>query len=196
MAAEMQELPESSQLVEEHLDHAASAEGMTEEHHVEPALLGIAPPAAVVSSAMIVLLAIAFFYAKAHKKIAGGLDARIAEIKNQLEDAKKLRAEAEALRKEYADKIANAEKDAAAMVEHARTEAGAIVAKAESDAAAMVVRREKMAEEKIAAAERGVMDELRVRAAKASAAASADLIARNYGADADRALVNQAIGSI
>lgn len=195
MAAETH-LPPASQAVEDHLDHAASAEGMAEEHHAEPLLLGVAPPVAVVSSAMIVLLAIVFLYAKAHKSIAGGLDSRIAEIKNQLAEAKKLREEAEALRKEYADKIANAEKDAAAMLDHARTEAGAIVAKAETDATSMIARREKMAEEKIAAAERGVMDELRVRAAQASTAASADIIARNYGADADKALVDQAISSI
>lgn len=186
-------LPPASQAVEEHLEHAATTEGMAEEHHAEPLLWGIAPPAAVVSSAMIVLLAIAFLYAKAHKKIAGGLDGRIAEIKHQLDEAKKLRAEAEALRKEYADKIAGAEKDAEAMLEHARTEAATIVEKAEADTATMITRREKMAQDKIAAAERGAIDELRRKAAAASAAASADLIASNHGAAADKALVDQTI---
>ncbi|MEJ2409390.1 MAG: hypothetical protein P8Y48_08625, partial [Novosphingobium sp.] len=108
------------------------------EHHAEPALFGIAPPVAVVSASMIVLLAIAVW-----KGLPGmltrGLDSQIAEIKAQLEEAKTLRAEAEALRKEYADKIANAEKDAAAMLEHARHEAEAIVAKAEQDTADVIV---------------------------------------------------------
>ena len=57
--------------------------------------------------------------------LVGGLDAKIAEIRQQLDEAKALRSAAEALRKEYADKIAGAEKDAAAMIEHARTEAEA-----------------------------------------------------------------------
>ncbi|WP_084384728.1 F0F1 ATP synthase subunit B family protein [Novosphingobium naphthalenivorans] len=165
------------------------------EHHAEPALLGIAPPVAVVSASMIVLLAIAVW-----KGLPGmltrGLDSQIAEIKAQLEEAKTLRAEAEALRKEYADKIANAEKDAAAMLEHARHEAEAIVAKAEKDTAEVITRREKMAQEKIAAAELAAVTDLRNKAAVAAAAAAKGLIAANHSADADKVLVDQAIAGI
>ncbi|WP_082010440.1 F0F1 ATP synthase subunit B family protein [Novosphingobium malaysiense] len=167
----------------------------TVEHHAEPALLGIAPPVAVVSTSMIVLLAIAVW-----KGLPGmltkGLDSRIAEIKAQLEEAKTLRAEAEALRKEYADKIANAEKDAASMLEHARHEAEAIVAKAEQDTADVIVRREKMAQDKISAAELAAVTDLRNQAAAAAAAAARGLIAANHSADADKTLVDQAIAGI
>jgi hypothetical protein len=62
---------------------------------------------------------------------------------------------------EYAARIAGAEKDAAAMVEHAKHEAEAIIAKAESDTTAVIARREKMAWDKIEAAERGAVAELR-----------------------------------
>lgn len=163
--------------------------------HVEPMLLGFAPPAAVVSTSMIVLLAIALWKG-VPKAIGKGLDGQIASIKAQLEEAKTLRAEAEALRKEYADKIANAEKDAAAMLEHARTEAVAIVAKAEADTADVIARREKMAEDKISAAELAAVADLRAVAADAATAAARGLIASNHSADADKALVNQAIAGI
>lgn len=163
--------------------------------HIEPELWGLAP-FQVVSIAMLVLLLFAIFGAKVHKTIAGGLDGKIAAIKEQLEEAKQLRAEAEALRKEYADKIAGAEKDAAAMLEHARHEAEAIVAKAEADTAAVIVRREKMAEDKIGAAERAAVADLRARAADAAAAAAGRLIASKHDASADRALVDQAIAGI
>jgi F-type H+-transporting ATPase subunit b len=167
----------------------------TQAHHAEPMLLGVAPPVAVVSTAMIVLLLIAIWKG-VPKLITSGLDAKIADIRSQLDQAKTLRAEAEALRKEYADKIANAEKDAASMIEHARHEAEAIVAKAEADTTEVIGRREKMAQDKIGAAERSAISELRAKAARAAADAAQGLIRTNYSAEADRALVDRSIGAI
>lgn len=189
----------------ENVDQAVIASGMPEAtaaeathasvEHAEPLFLGFAPPVAVVSTSMIVLLAIAVWKG-APKMLTGGLDAKIAEIKAQLEEAKTLRAQAEALRKEYADKIAGAEKDAAAMIEHARHEAEAIIAKAEQDTAEVIVRREKMAHDKIAAAELAAVTGLRNQAAAAAAAAAGTLIAANHSASADKALVDQAIAGL
>ena len=163
--------------------------------HASPELLGLAPYQWV-SVAMLVLLLIAFLGAKVHMTVAGGLDAKIKAIKDNLDEAKQLRAEAEALREEYAAKIAGAEKDAEAMLDNARREAEGIVAKAETDTAAMVARRERMAQDKIAAAERTAIDELRTRAAEASTHAAAQLIAANHDAAADRAMADEAIAGI
>lgn len=163
--------------------------------HVEPELLGLAPYQWV-SIAMLLLLLIAFLGAKVHKTIAGGLDGKIQAIKDQLDEAKQLRAEAEALREEYAGKIKAAESDADAMLATARHEADAIVAKAESDSTAMIARRQCMAEDKIAAAEREAIEEVRTRAANAAAAASRKLIAANYNADADRTYADRVIADI
>ncbi len=175
---------------------AAAAEHAAEHGaHAEPLALGFAPASWIVAAAMTVLILVGLWLG-VPKILTSGLDASIAEIRKQLDEAKALRAEAEALRKEYADKIANAERDAAAMLEHARHEAEAIVAKAETDATAVISRREKMAEDKIAAAERGAVAELRAKAAEAAATAARGLIAQNHGAAADKALVDQAIGSI
>lgn len=171
------------------------AQGHATVEHAEPMLLGFAPPVAVVSTSMIVLLAI-LVWKGVPKLITGGLDTKIAEIKAQLAEAKTLRAEAEALRKEYADKIANAEKDAAAMLDHARHEAETIVAKAEHETAEVIARREKMAQDKIGAAELAAVTGLRVQAAAAAAAAARGLIAANHSAAADKALVDKAISGI
>jgi len=165
------------------------------EHHVGPAAFGLGPTVWV-ALAMAVLLVIVFGKAKLHRTIAGGLDGKIAAIRQQLDEAKALRAESEALRDEYAAKIANAEKDAAAMVEHARTEAQNILAKAESDSAAMVRRRQKMAEDKIGAAERAAVEEVQAVAAKAAASASRKLIQERHSADADRKLADQVIAGL
>ena len=163
--------------------------------HAEPEAFGFAGPGFIVSSAMLVFIGI-LLWKKVPAMLMGGLDAKIAEIRKQLQEAKTLRAEAEALRQEYATKIANAEKDAAAMLDHARHEADQIIAKAETDSAAMIARREKMAEDKIVAAQNSAIDELRARAAFAATAAAGDLIAAQHDAGADTKLVNEAISGI
>ncbi|MDG2002712.1 MAG: hypothetical protein P8J20_05210 [Novosphingobium sp.] len=164
------------------------------EQHAEATAFGLAPPWYVALS-MVALLGI-IVYMKVPALVASMLDKKIAGIREMLDDAAKLRAEAEALRQEYTDKIAKLEKDAAVMLDHAGQEAKAIVAKAEVDAANVIARREKIAEDKIAAAERAAVEELRVLAADAAAAAARDLIGANHSADADKALVDQAIGQI
>jgi F-type H+-transporting ATPase subunit b len=160
--------------------------------HATPVAFGFVGPAAWVSLAMLMFIAI-LLWKGVPKLITRGLDAKIAAIREQLDEAKKLRAEAEALRSEYAAKIAGAEKDAEAMLEHARHEASAIVEKAQSDTEAVIRRRERMAQDKIAGAERAAVDELRARAANAAAVAARGLIASKHAAAADRRLIDQAI---
>ena len=178
-----------------------SAEAFIEEGHggapthIEPELWGLAPYQWV-SISMLVLILIALFGAKVHKTIAGGLDGKIAAIKEQLDEAKQLRAEAEALRDEYAAKIASAEKDAEAMLENAQHEADALLVKAEEDSKAMVERRKRMAEDKIAAAEREAVEDVRNRAVTAATQASRKLIAEKHDAEADRALADKVIAGI
>ena len=170
------------------------AEGRADLHHPEPSALGLGP-GAWVALAMAVLIGI-LIWKKAPGAVTGGLDSSIAKIRQQLDEAKALRAEAEALRAEYASKIAGAEKDAAEMLAHAKHEAEAIVAKAEADSTAMIARREKMAQDKIGAAERAAVDELRAQAADAATRAAAVLIARNHSAEGDKALVDETIAGL
>lgn len=177
---------------------AAAAGHAVAEHggeHAEPMAFGFVTPGMWVALSMTAFLAIVV-WKKVPGAIAGGLDKKIAAIREQLDAAKALRAEAESLRAEYAAKIAGAEADAAAMIEHAKHEAQAIVAKAETDTTAMIARREKMATDKIAAAERAAVDDLRARAASAAAAAAGQLIAAHHGASADKALVDSAIAGL
>ncbi|MEM6858771.1 MAG: hypothetical protein AAF559_12970 [Pseudomonadota bacterium] len=148
-----------------------------------------------VAAAMLILLLVMVW-----KKVPGlmmrGLDAKIEEIKQQLDEAKTLRAEAETLRDEYAAKIAGAEKDAEAMMEGAKTEAEAILAKAESDSEKMVERRQRMAQDKIAAAERDAHDAVRARAVEAAAAASRSLIAAKHDTASHSKLADEVISQL
>lgn len=169
-------------------------------HGVEPAepvAFGVPylGPGVWVAASMAVLIAI-MLWKKVPGIITGGLDKSIAEIRKQLDEAKSLRAEAEALRQEYADKISNAERDAAAMLDHARHEADAIVAKAEVDTTAVIGRRERMAQDKIAAAERAAIADIRARTAVVATGAARRLIKDGHSAEADKTLVDYAIGAI
>lgn len=162
--------------------------------HAEPGVLGL-DSYQWVALAMSVLIAV-FIWKKVPGLITGGLDAKIAAIRSALDEAKTLRAEAEALRAEYAAKIASAEKDAEAMLAGAREEADAILAKAEADSEVMVARRQKMAEDKIAAAERAAIAEVKAKAVTAAAAASRKLIAERHDGAADKLLADEVIASL
>lgn len=170
------------------------SEAAGEAAHAEPTLVGL-EAYQIVSIAMLVLIAV-MVWKKVPVMITGGLDAKIAEIRKALDEAKTLRAEAEALRAEYAAKIAGAEKDAEAMLAGAREEAGAILAKAEADSEVMVARRQKMAEDKIAAAERTAIAEVKAHAVAAATAASKVLIAKAHDGAADKNLADEVIASL
>ena len=173
---------------------AMLAAGAVAHEAPEPSALGLTPQKWLALS-MTVLIIIALGL-KVPGMLTSGLDASIAEIRKQLEEAKALRAEAEALRAEYVSRIANAEKDAAAMIDHARGEAEAIVSKAQADTAVTLARREKIATDKIEAAERAAIAELRAKTAEAATAAARRLIAAHHTAKADKTLVDEAIGGI
>jgi F-type H+-transporting ATPase subunit b len=163
--------------------------------HAEPMAFGFVTPGMWVALAMTVLILVAIWM-KVPGLVASMLDSKIAGIKHMLDEAATLRKEAEALKAEYQQKIADAEKLAAEFKTAAEHEAQMIIAKAETDAIALVARREKMAEEKIAAAERTAIAELRTKAAAAAATAARGLIAQNHTAQADKTLVDQAIAGI
>lgn len=172
---------------------ADAAQGAAE-HHETPTALFLTP-GGWVAAAMVFVIGI-MLYMKVPALVAGMLDKQIADIRAQLGEAARLRAEAEALKAEYAKKLAGAAKDAAALKTAAEAEAKLIVAKARSDAEALIERRGKSAEEKIAAAERNAIAELRAQAAEAATQAARALIARSHSASADKKLVDEAIAGI
>jgi F-type H+-transporting ATPase subunit b len=174
--------------------HATDAHAGAPEHHSTPTALGLDAPAWI-ALAMVVVFAI-LLWKRVPRLIASALDRKIEGIREQLAEAAQLRAEAEALKAEYETKAAQAGAEAETVLERARTEAAGILTQAESDAAALVERRTRMAEDKIAAAERQALDEVRAKAAAAAAAAASRLISEKMDATADRALVDETIAGL
>ena len=175
---------------------AAAAEHAPEgSEHAEATLLGLGPEGWVYVGVTIFFL-LAIFVGKAHRKVLGALDAQIAETRKTLDEAKAVRAEAEALLSGAKAQQAAAAEEAKGIVAHAGHEAEAIIAKAEADAAELVVRREKMAQDKISAAERAAVESLRAKSAHSATGAARSLIAATHSAKADKALVDEAIAGL
>jgi F-type H+-transporting ATPase subunit b len=148
-----------------------------------------------IALAMIAVLAI-LVWKRVPALIGAALDKKIATIREQLDEAAQLRAEAEALKAEYEARAAQADAEAATMLDRAKAEADGIVRQAESDAAALVERRTRMAEDKIAAAERAAVDEVRATAARAAANAAESLIRDKLDAKADKPMVDATIAGL
>ena len=161
----------------------------------EPTLLGFSAEGWVyIGITIFLLLALTVF--KFPKLLTEALDKRIADTRRTLDEAAALRAEAEAMLADAKRRQAEAHKDAEGIIGHARVEAERLVSKAKSDADLLIERRGKMAEDKIAAAERMAIAEVRAKAASAAAAAAAALIAQKHDAGSDKALVDRTIASL
>jgi len=164
------------------------------EHGAEPTFLGVGA-AWFVSAAMVAVILL-LLWKRVPAAISRALDKKIEGIRAQLDEAAKLRAEAEALKAEYEAKAAAADKERETMLERARHEAEGIVAQAKADTAALIERRTRMAEDKISAAERHAIEEVRARAAAAASAAAASLISENLDDGADRTMVDRTIAEL
>lgn len=180
-------------MAEAHPVALATTRGAVELHH-EPAALGITA-AGFVAISMLVVIGI-MLWRRVPKLIATMLDAKIAAIRGQLDEAARLRAEAETLLAEAQARDKASQGDAAAIVAHAQAEAKAMLEKAERDSADLLTRRGKMAEDKIGAAERQAIADVRARAADAATHAAAAIIAQRHDANADKALIDRAIAGL
>jgi F-type H+-transporting ATPase subunit b len=85
-------------------------------------------------------------YYKVPKLIAKALDDRAEAIRNELDEARRLREEAQALLADYQKKHRNAGQEAEAIVEQARREAAAFAAETRKALTETVERRRKQAD--------------------------------------------------
>jgi F-type H+-transporting ATPase subunit b len=175
-------------------DHIATNATVGAPEHGEAKALGI-DATGWVALAMIVVLAV-LVWKRVPAAIGTALDRKIATIRQQLDEAAQLRAEAESIRAEYEARSAQADSEAATMIERARAEAKGIIDQAEADAAALLERRTRMAQDKIAAAERGALEEVRAKAAAAAAAAAESLIREKLDSNADAAMIDETIAQL
>ena len=125
------------------------------------------------------------------QKMLAALDSRGARIKAELDDARRLRDEAEALLAEYRRKREEADREADTIIAGARAESERMAEEAKARMEEFVARRSQVAENKIAQAETQAVAEVRAAAAEAAVAAAEKILTQSAkGEVADRLLAD------
>ncbi|MEP2943660.1 MAG: F0F1 ATP synthase subunit B [Hyphomicrobiales bacterium] len=135
------------------------------------------------------------FYLKVPAKIIGSLDGRADDIRSELDEARKLREEAQALLAEYQRKRNDAEKEAEDIIESAKREADHLASESKSKLDDYVTRRTKVAEQKIAQAEQQAIQDVKSIAAERAIAASESILIDKLS-DGGAALVKSSIAEV
>lgn len=130
------------------------------------------------------------------KALTTMLDERAARIRSDLDEAQRLREEAQTLLATYQRRQRDALKDAEAILEHARDEADRLRRTAVTDLDAALARREAQAMDRIAQARQAAIQDVRNQAVDVAIAA-AERILRDQlqGTKADR-LIDDSIADL
>jgi F-type H+-transporting ATPase subunit b len=147
-----------------------------------------------------VLLAVVVFaivvWRPARRAVVGALDERATRIRGELEEARKLRDEAEQLLADYRQKEREAAADAQAIIAHARDEAARIATQSTRDLQQSLERRQRLAEERIAQAEAKALDEIRAAAVDVAIAAAREVIVSELDERRGAAMLDAAIAAL
>ena len=116
-------------------------------------------------------------YLKVPGVVGKSLDVRADRIRDELEEARRLREEAQSLLAEYQRKRKEAEKEATEIVAIAQREAHGMLEEAKKKTEEYVARRNRLAEQKIAQAEVEAVNEVRASAVDIAVAAASRILA-------------------
>lgn len=145
-----------------------------------------------VAVAFVLMLAI-FGYFGVHRTIAAALDNRSARIRKELDDARRLKEEAQSLVAEYRARRQSAEREAQEIIAAAKADAERIAVEAKAKMEDFVARRTKSAENKIAQAETQAVADVRAAAAEAAATAAASVLSQTVKGDVANGLIEKSI---
>ena len=122
-------------------------------------------------------------YLKVPGAAAKALDSRAAKIQAELDEAKRLREEAQALLAQIKNQREDAERTAAEMLANAELEAKRLEVEAEAKLKEQIKRRAELAERKIANAEAAAAAEVKAAAADLAAAIAEDVLSARLAGD-------------
>ncbi len=158
-----------------------------------PFVFGDAPFWALFS--LIVFIGI-MVYLKVPGWMTSSLDRRAAGIRSELDQARKLREEAQALLADYQRRAREAEVEAEEIIDQAKREAEALSVEAKKRTEEYVAGRTKVAEQKIAQAEVQALQEVRALSANVAVAAAEKILGAKAKGEAGAALIDKAIGEV
>ena len=144
----------------------------------------------------LILFFVMLLYFKVPGAIAGALDKRSKAIADELDEARRLREEAQELLAQYQRKQREAETEAQDIIEQAKRDAARMAEEAREKLNAQLERRARLAEEKIARAEAQAANEVRTAAADVAIAAARQVIAERVNANAGAGLIDASIADL
>ena len=130
------------------------------------------------------------------KKVGAGLDERADKIRVQIEEARKLREDAQALLAQYQKKQREAMAEAEAIIAQAKADAARMRTEAEADLVNSIERRKQQALDRIAQSEAQALKDVRNTAVDVALAAAEKLIRENVGPAQQQALADKAIAEL
>ena len=130
------------------------------------------------------------------KPLTAMLDGRAVRIRQDLDEAARLKREAEQMLAEARREREAALREAKQMVERSRQEAERITEAAKREADASAARRERMAQDRIHAAERAAVREVSGRAAEIASEAARAVVVAMLTPETDAALIDRAIAGL
>ncbi len=139
------------------------------------------------------VLAVGAAFRPLSKMVLGGLDARGRKIAGELDEARRLREEAQELLASYERRQREAEREAEGLVAAAREEAARLAARAAEDLEREVARRRQAALDRIAQAEADAVREVRAAAADLALRATRKLLDDKIGEAEQARLIDDAI---
>jgi len=142
------------------------------------------------------VLVIAMVFRPVAKSVAATLDARAAKIRTQIEEARKLREDAQALLAEYQRKQRDAMAEAEKIIAQARQDAARLKIDAEKDLENAIARRKQQALDRIAQTEAQAVAEVRNTAVDVAMAAAEKLIQSGLDPAKKQALADKAISEL
>lgn len=132
-------------------------------------------------------------WAKVPGMIGKSLDDRAEAIRKELDEARRLREEAQQLLADYQKKAREAETEAKAIVDQARLEAEALAKETRKTLAENLERRTRQAEEKIARAEAQAVGEVRAAAVDQAVLAAERVLKTKVAGSTGAGLIDQSI---
>ncbi len=115
-------------------------------------------------------------YVGAHRMILASLDQRRDKIKSELDEARRLREDAEKLLAEYRRRQRDAESEAQTIIRNAQAEAERVAEEAHARLEELIARRTAIAQTKIAQAEAQALADVRAAAADAAVVAAEKIL--------------------
>ena len=135
-------------------------------------------------------------YFKVPGLIAKALDDRADAIRKELDEARNLRKEAQAILDDYQKRHGRVAEETEAIVKQARREAESLQAETRKSLADQLDRRTKAAEEKIKSAQAQALAEIRSAAVDKAIAAAERIVSAKLGGQSANALIDRSIADV